>query len=385
MIHLSATASVPGQYVNRHCLITGPTGTGKTISVMRLVESLAHAGVSVFAPDVKGDLSALARSTTARFIKPRVPVWAFGADLLSRALELTDAQSGALEIAFAHADESGQPLDTLDHFRALLASIASNPDSVAHLGHVTRASIGTIQRALLRLQTQGAASLFGAPAFDVASLLEPGVSILDASKLYHSPRLYGALLLYILRDLATRLPEIGDNPLPRLAMVFDEAHTVFHEASPALLRSVEATARLIRSKGVGLVWASQSPQDLPQLIRDQCATTIEHSRDYGVGQARFVTLDNKGQPTPARMVKPDLPQCPLGPLTEQEQPPAPVAPAATALPPVSALELLILAGFMLLPVAGVWTVFWAYDAGRLGAGIAFAIGAWLALRSKMQA
>lgn len=377
MIQLAPGAGIPARYVNRHALITGPTGTGKTVTLMRLAESLASQGVPVFAPDVKGDLAPLSRHR----IKARAPVWRLGADLLSRALELTDAQSGALEIAFAFADETGAPLDTLADFRALLGALASNPDSVAHLGHVTRASIGTIQRALLRLQQQGAADLFQPEGFDVASLLESGlVTVLDASQIYHSPRLYGAFLLYLLRDLATRLPELGDSAQPRLVLIFDEAHTIFHECSPALLRSIEATARLIRSKGVGLIWASQSAQDVPQIVRDQCATVIEHARAHGVGNCLFATLDNTGNLTPARMIRPTLPDCMTNPAPAVETAAAAPPPQAPALPPISPLECALVGGTMALPVAGVWAVFWAYDAGALGAIIAGCIGAFFALR-----
>jgi uncharacterized protein len=299
MIHLSNSASIPARYLNRHCLITGPTGTGKTVTLMRMVESIVAQGTPVFAPDIKGDLSALSAALPTTAHNATVPVWAFGADLLSRALELTDAQAGALEIAFAYAHESGAPFTTLTDFRTVLATIASNPDFVAHIGHVTRASVGTIQRALLRAEAQGASDLFDVPALDVGAMIDaPRLHLLDARALYHSPALYGAFLLYILRELATRLPEAGDLERPRLVLVFDEAHTIFHEASPSLLRSVEATARLIRSKGVGLVWASQSPDDIPLIVRAQCATTIAHSNTLGVGRALFSTLGPKGPTTP---------------------------------------------------------------------------------------
>ena len=341
MIQLSATATIPARYANRHGLITGPTGTGKTVTLQKLTESLAQAGVSVIAPDVKGDFAALQRSCNVMHLQPltgpgapmRVPVWALGADLLSRAMELTDAQAGALEIAFRHADDTGAPLDSLPDFRALLASLSDAPESVAHLGHVTRASIGTIQRALLRLESQGASHMFGAPGYDIATAMAPGlVSIIDVPRLYHAPRLYGALMLYLLRDMAHRLPECGDLERPKLALVIDEAHCLFHEASPALLRSIEATARLIRSKGVGLYFASQSPDDIPAIVRAQCATTIEHARAYGVGRAMFATLDSNGQPTAPRMIKPDLPRAPLGALAPHEMPDAPAPETAAPAP-----------------------------------------------------
>ena len=392
---IGPNAAIPLRYANRHGLITGPTGTGKTVTIMRLAESFAQQGVPVFAPDVKGDLAALARSCQATFFQPltgpgapcRVPVWAFGADLLSRALELTDAQAGALEIAFAHADESGAPLDTLADFRNLLAAVAANPESVAHLGHVTRASIGTIQRALLRLEGQGAGHMFGAPALDVADLMQPGlVSILDASEIYHAPRLYGALLLYVLRELARRLPECGDMDRPRLVLIFDEAHTVFHEAPPALLRQVEATARLIRSKGVGLYFASQSSDDIPAIVQAQCATRIEHSRDYGVGRARFATLDANGRPTAPRMVAPDLPECPLGPLSDAEAARYVPDVAQTAPPDVAQTappEDMTGAGCAFLVVAVLAFVYGlsaALAAWGAGGTLAVAFGVWLGLK-----
>ena len=391
---IGPNAAIPLRYLNRHGLITGPTGTGKTVTLMTLIESMAQAGVSVIAPDTKSDLSALARSCQTQFLQPltgpgvpcRVPVWALGADLLSRALELTEAQAGALEIAFAFADETGAPLDTLAHFRALLASLSAAPDSVAHLGHVTRASVGTIQRALLRLESQGAGQLFGAPGFDVESAMVPGlVSILDVSRLYHAPRLYGALMLYLLRDLARRLPELGDMDKPRLCLVIDEAHCLFHEASPALLRSIEATARLIRSKGVGLYFASQSPDDIPAIVRDQCATTIAHSRDLGVGRAAFRTLDNSGNATESRIIRPDLPACPLGPLAEAERPamPQPVAtPETVQGQDMTAHGYAFMLGAALLACGAIYGLNAALATWGAGGCIAVAFGAWLALRGK---
>ena len=300
MIRLSNSASIPAHYINRHITVTGPTGTGKTVTVKRLIRSIVTNGTPVFAPDVKGDLG-------PANVRPRIPAWMFGPDLLARAFDLTEVQAGVLEIAFAWADEMAYPLDGLDDLRSIIFAMWNSPDSVAHLGHVTRASIGTIQRALLRLDKQGASTLFGPCNFDTADLIDnPALHILDASRLYHSPRLYGALLMFIMQDIARRLPESGDLDRPRLVLVFDEAHTIFNEISPALLRTIEATARLIRSKGVGLVWASQSPEDIPQIIRQQCATTIKHERQLGVGRCAFTTLDAYGRPTIERIITPDM-------------------------------------------------------------------------------
>lgn len=402
---LNKTDGIPLRFANRHALITGPTGTGKTISVMRLIESFASQGVSVICPDAKGDLSALARSCSVQHLQPlrgpglpcRVPVWALGADLLSRALELTEAQAGALEIAFAFADETGQPLDTLGEFRASLARLAASPDSVAHLGHVTRASVGTIQRALLRLESQGAADMFGAPGYDVATAMQPGlVSIVDVSRLYHSPRLYGALMLYLLRDLARRLPELGDMDKPRLCLVIDESHCLFHEASPALLRSIEATARLIRSKGVGLYFASQSPDDIPAIVREQCATTIAHSRDLGVGRAAFRTLDAAGNATESRIIQPTLPACPLGPLSPEElarhvSQPVPVAspegqpdaPQAGPQQDMTAHGYAFITFVALALCTAIYGASAAYAAWGLGGCVAIGFASWLAIRKRI--
>lgn len=338
-IHLAKGASVAGRYVNRHALITGPTGTGKTVSLLRYAESLAQAGVSVFLSDVKGDMSPLARIGAQRLDVlnggAQVPVWAMGADLLSRAMELSDAQAATLEIVFSHAEATGAALDTLDNLRAVLALVlADRAEISATLGQVSPASIGVIQRGILRLENCGAAPFFGPNRFDVESLLEPGaVTVLDATRLFQSPRLYGAFLLWLMRELWTRMPERGDAPLPLLALFFDEAHTVFHEASPALLRQVEQTARLIRSKGVGLVWASQGAQDVPALIAEQCATRLAHERALGVGHCRFTTLDGNGRPTAPRVIKPDLPDCGLDPADMPDAMPAQdVAPAEATAP-----------------------------------------------------
>lgn len=294
-------------------------------------------GVPVFAADVKGDLSALARTCPAQLLDVygkdgaplRVPVSAFGADLFARALELSEVQAGCLEIAFAYASARGFPLDTLQDLRTVCGAMVADRQTVsAEFGLVTPASVGAIQRAVLRLETQGAAAFFGAPAFDIATLLdvEPGgpgpegvVSILAAERLLHAPRLYSALLLWLLRELFQRLPEIGDMDKPRLVFIFDEAHTIFADCPAALLRSIEQTARLIRSKGVGIYFASQSPADVPEIIRNQCATRIQHDRALGVGRAQFDTLDKNGAPSVRQLIRPDLPSCQLGALSEEER------------------------------------------------------------------
>lgn len=294
---LSRSAGIPLRFANRHGLITGQTGTGKTVSLMKLAESFSAAGVPVFVADVKGDIAALSRSCPAAVLdvfgetgKPlKVTVSAMGPDLLARALELSDTQAGCLEIAFAAARDHGLHMATIDDLRAVLQSLGFQIDT-SRYGKVSAASVSVIMRALLRLEMQGANRFFGNPQFDVADLLDttPGlVSILDSVRLINSPRVYGAFLLWLLSDLWERLPEIGDCDKPRLVMFFDEAHLLFQDCPPALLRRIEQTVRLIRSKGVGVYFVSQSPDDVPPAVREQLAFRIQHSRALRIGQAEL--------------------------------------------------------------------------------------------------
>lgn len=378
MIRLNASHGIPASYANRHGLITGPTGSGKTISLMRLTESFAKAGVPVFIADAKGDLGALARCTDARFINLQVPVWAMGADLLARSLELSDVQAGCLEVGFAYAESEGLPLDTLSHLRQLLAAMLVNREAISQdFGLIGAASVGAIQRALLKLDSPA----FAAPAFDVETLLAPGrVSIMPTAQLLQSPRLYGALMLCLLRDLYRRLPEIGDVAKPRLVLILDEAHTLFADATPALLRQVESTVRLIRSKGVGVYFASQQPEDIPAVIRAQCATTIEHSRELGVGRATFRTLDNQGRPSSPVVIKPNLPSCRLGPLRLDEV--IPHALRVIEAEEASSIDM-SLEGYAFLAVAAliisalVLMISGAVAAWGVGGMIAVGVGLWL--------
>lgn len=359
MISLNASAGIPARYANRHGLITGATGTGKTVSLMRLVEQFSRAGVPSFVADVKGDIAALTRSCPAEVLdlfgksgRPiRVTFDAMGADLVSRALELTDAQSGVVEVGFAYARDHGQPLATLAEFRLLLARLHSDAKAIsARYGQVGTASIAVVQRALMRLESQGGRTMFAAPAFDVADLLAPGkVSILKADRLMQSPRLYGAFLLWMLSDLYERLPEVGDIEKPRLVFFFDEAHLLFADCPAALLRRIEQTVRLIRSKGVGVYFVSQSPDDVPALIRDQLAHRLEHDRALPVGVARFRTMTDDGKPATLQQIKVDPPECPLGALAAHEAAPAiePAAPRVRHWPAITAFGL-VLAGMISL-------------------------------------
>lgn len=373
---LSHNAGIPLRYANRHGLIIGPTGTGKSVSLMRLVEQFSRQGVPVFVADVKGDIGALSRSCPATFLdcfgetgKPlTVPFARLGADLTARALDLTDTQAGCLEIAFHYARAANRKLDTIDDLRAVLQELKSGRAN--GLGTVSGASIGVIQRALLRMETQGGNAFFRAPCFDVAHLLEPGlVSILQAQELINRPRVYGAFLLWMLTELWQRLPEVGDLDKPRLVLFFDESHLLFSGLPSFLLQRIEQTVRLIRSKGVGVYFVSQSAADIPAMIRDQLAHKVTHARENGVGNATLETLDTSGRPMKPAKVRVALPDCPLGALTAAELP-ATVKPAA-ALPgeweTMGKAELcLLLACLAAVPVVG-FAAYWFGGAWSLAA------------------
>jgi len=379
MINLNSTAGIPARYANRHGLITGQTGTGKTVTLMTLAERFSRAGVPVFIADVKGDIAALARSCPAVQLdlfghagNPiRVSFDAMGADLVARALELTDAQSGVVEVAFAYARDNRLALASIADFRAVLARLHADAKAIsAQYGQVGAASIAVVQRALMRLEGQGGRTMFAYPAFDVAELLEPSrISILKADRLMQSPRLYGAFLLWMLSDLYERLPEIGDQPAPRLVFFFDEAHLLFQDCPAALLRRIEQTVRLIRSKGVGVYFVTQAPDDVPTVIRDQLAHRIEHDRALPVGVARFRTMTREGKPAPMITAKVDLPECPLGPLQAHELPPSP-APGASAAPSQWPAVALIAAGVVL----AAFLAWWLIAAGHTGKAVAVLAG-----------
>ncbi|CAM3840835.1 helicase HerA-like domain-containing protein [Agrobacterium radiobacter] len=416
---LNTKTGIPLNKANRHGLITGQTGTGKTVSLQRLTEQFSKAGVPVFISDVKGDIAALSRSCPTQFLdvfgqtgKPlKAAISAMGADLMARALELTDTQSGVLEIAFAYARDSGAPLATIADLRQLLSAISEDSDYVnRQYGQISKASVGVIMRALLRLETQGGNAFFGNPQFDVAALLETieekvqlpnfanafhgrprspditlvtdrrgQVSILQAERLINSPRVYAAFLLWLLTELWERLPEIGDMDKPRLVMFFDEAHLLFSEINPALLRRIEQTVRLIRSKGVGVYFVTQSPDDVPHAIREQLAFQIVHDRAYRIGQAHVSGLTQDGRPVNHGLVQIDLPECPLGALTDDEKPAAPVTVepmaekpqwARMGKPEIALLLVILVAGGFVS-----YGLVWAWAAGTIGklAAIGFAV------------
>ncbi|MEL7260830.1 MAG: helicase HerA-like domain-containing protein [Pseudomonadota bacterium] len=307
------------KYANRHGLVAGATGTGKTVTLQILTEGFSNAGVPVILSDVKGDLSGLAKSGTethklhAPFTERaakigfddfayhacpvtfwdlfgeqghpvRTTVSEMGPLLLARLLDLTEAQEGILNIAFRLADEEGLPLLDLKDLQALLVWIGENGKSLSlRYGNVSAASIGAIQRRLLVLENQGGAGLFGEPALELADLMrtdEQGrgmVNILAADKLMASPKLYATFLLWLLSELFEELPEVGDPDKPKLVFFFDEAHLLFDDAPKALVDKVEQVARLIRSKGVGVYFITQNPADVPEDILGQLGNRIQHA------------------------------------------------------------------------------------------------------------
>jgi len=350
---------------NRHGMVAGATGTGKTVTLQVLAEAFSAAGVPVFAADIKGDLSGIANPCVlseklqGRAAKVDVELTPHGAPvvfwdlfgekghpirttvsemgplLISRLLELNDAQEGVLNIAFQIADEEKLLLLDLDDLQSMLVHVSENAKTIsARYGNVAAATIGSIQRGLLTLRTQGAAHFFGEPALRLIDLMRTDISgrgqvnLLAADKLIQSPRLYATFLLWLLSELYEQMPEIGDPDKPRMVFFFDEAHLLFDEAPKALLEKVEQVVRLIRSKGVGIYFVTQNPADIPDSVLGQLGMRIQHAlRAYtpaeqkglraaaqsfrpnpafdtaeaiqglGVGEALVSVLDEKGAPT----------------------------------------------------------------------------------------
>lgn len=307
------------EFANRHGLIAGATGTGKTVTLQILAEGFSQVGVPVFLADVKGDLSGLAKPGSPDFklhdafmsratkigfddynyrASPvtfwdlfgdqghpvRTTVAEMGPLLLARLLELTDAQEGILNIAFRLADEEGLPLLDLKDLQAQLVWVGENRDQLSlRYGNISTASVGAIQRRLLTLENQGGAGLFGEPALALEDLMRTGtdgrgrINILAADKLMAAPGLYATFLLWLLSELFEELPEVGDPDKPKLVFFFDEAHLLFDDAPKALVDKVEQVARLIRSKGVGVYFITQHPSDIPEDILGQLGNRIQHA------------------------------------------------------------------------------------------------------------
>ena len=298
---------------NRHGLITGATGTGKTVSLQTIAEQLSRIGVPVFMADVKGDLSGLAAAggTNAKVAERaaqlgielrheavpvvfwdvfgqrghpiRATVSDLGPLLLARLLQLNDTQEGVLNLTFKVADDAGLLLLDMKDLRAMLQHVGEHAaELTTEYGNVSAASIGAIQRGLLALETQGAERIFGEPMLNVDDLIQTTngrgvVNILDASRLMSSPKLYATLLLWLLAELFERLPEVGDAAKPRLVFFFDEAHLLFTDAPSALLEKIEQVIRLIRSKGVGVYFVTQNPLDVPDAVLGQLGNRVQHA------------------------------------------------------------------------------------------------------------
>ena len=376
------------RYGNRHGLVAGATGTGKTISLLVLAEGFSRLGVPVFMADVKGDVAGLAQAgVRSETIQQRVaqigvedyanegsPVvfWdlydklghpvrttvsEMGPTLLARVLELNDTQSGVLEIAFKLADDHGLLLLDLDDLRALLGFVAESRKEIsAQYGLVSPQSVAAIQRSLLTLEREGGDHMFGEPALDLGDLMRTDlsgkgvVSILAADQLILKPRLYSSFLLWLLSELFEKLPEVGDLEKPKLVFFFDEAHLLFDDAPPVLRQRVEQVVRIIRSKGVGVYFCSQFPDDVPNEILGQLGNRIQHAlraftpRDQkavktaaetfvanpkldvaqvisqlGVGEALVSTLQEKGVPMPVERTLICPPRCRMGAITAEER------------------------------------------------------------------
>ena len=377
-----------GKYGNRHGLIAGATGTGKTISLMVLAEGFSRMGVPVFMADVKGDVSGLAMAGASNEkIEQRVqqigiegysaeasPVifWdiygksghplrttisELGPTLLSRILELNDTQEGILEVVFRLADDQGLLLLDLDDLRALLGFVTEKRAEISsQYGLVSAQSVAAIQRALLRLEREGAEHFFGEPALELGDLMRCDlsgrgvISILAADQLILKPQLYSSFLLWLLSELFENLPEVGDLDKPKLVFFFDEAHLLFDDAPPVLRQRVEQVVRIIRSKGVGVYFCSQFPDDIPNNILGQLGNRVQHAlraytprdqkavrtaaetfvanpgldvaksiSELAVGEALVSTLQNKGVPMPVERTLICPPRCRMGAISPEER------------------------------------------------------------------
>ena len=305
---------VVGKMANRHGLIAGATGTGKTVSLRRMAEAFSEQGIPVFLVDVKGDLSGLVNAGAnsgkvaermqqfglpenylqgfpVRFwdvfgdsgIPLRVTISDMGPMLLSRLMNLNDTQEGLLNVVFRVADDNGWHLIDLKDLRGMLQYVGDNAAQFrTQYGNVSAASVGAIQRQLLSLENEGADKLFGEPNLDLQDWLQTEgqygvINVLNSEKLMRSPRMYSAFLLWMLAQLFQTLPEVGDPDKPKFVMFFDEAHLLFDNAAPALLQQVEQVVRLIRSKGVGVYFVTQNPLDLPDTVLGQLGNRIQHA------------------------------------------------------------------------------------------------------------
>ncbi|QSP95482.1 DUF853 family protein [Marinobacter salinisoli] len=377
-----------GGYGNRHGLIAGATGTGKTVTMMVLAEGFSRMGVPVFMADVKGDVAGLSQpgagseKLQARAADLGVEAYApeanpvvfwdlygkqghrvrttiseMGPALLARLLELNDTQTGVLEVTFRVADDQGLLLLDWEDLRAMLGLVSELRKEISEqYGLVSAQSIAAIQRDLLSLEREGGDLLFGEPALDLNDLMATDLSgrgvinIFAADQLILKPRVYSSFLLWLLSELFENLPEVGDLDKPRMVLFFDEAHLLFDDAPPVLLKRIEQVVRLIRSKGVGIYFCSQFPDDLPGEVLGQLGNRIQHAlraytprdqkavktaaetfpdnpaldvatviSELGVGEALVSTLQDKGVPMPVERARIAPPRCRMGPVTPDER------------------------------------------------------------------
>ena len=377
---------------NRHGLIAGATGTGKTVTLQGIVEGFSAAGVPTFVADVKGDLAGLSMAgnpsdkkheifaaraadigdTDWKYAECPVQFWdLFGVQghpirttvtemgplLLARLMNLNEVQEGVLNIAFHVADKDGLLLLDLDDLQSMLVNCGERADELTlEYGNVSKASVGTIQRSLLQLRSQGGDHFFGEPALELEDFMarDDGgrgiVNILAADKLMASPRLYSTFLLWLLSELFEQLPEVGDLPVPKLCFFFDEAHLLFDDAPPALLEKVEQVVRLIRSKGVGVYFITQNPIDIPDKVAGQLGNRVQHKlnaftprdqqavksaadtfrpnpdidvasaiTELAIGEALVSLLQPDGAPSPVQRVLIKPPATRVGPIADQER------------------------------------------------------------------
>lgn len=378
-----------GKMANRHGLIAGATGTGKTVTLQVLAETFSQAGVPCFMADMKGDLSGISQTGgLSKFIEKRCVEWGMdtsalkfegcpvrfydvygeqghpmrttvekmGAMLLARLMDLNETQTGVLTLAFRIAKDENLPLIDMKDLRLMLDYVAKNAKKYeTTYGNVSSASVGAIQRALLALAEQGGEKFFGEPAFDIFDLLQTeggrGVmNILAADKLMLQPKLYSTFLMWLLTEIYDKMPEIGDMELPKMVFFFDEAHMLFKDTSKALTDKIEQIVRLIRSKGIGVYFISQSPSDLPETILGQCGNRVQHALraftpkdqaavksaaqtfrpnpafdtereilELGTGEALVSFLDEKGAPSMVQRAKILFPLSQIGAITAEQR------------------------------------------------------------------
>ena len=379
--------SIIGKMANRHGLVAGATGTGKTVTLQVLAESFCQIGVPCFMADMKGDVSGISQpGKLSSFIEKRLPefgienpefqpcpvrfydvfgeqghpmratVSQMGPQLLSRLLGLNETQDGVLNVVFRIADERGLKILDIKDLRATLDFVAQHTGEYStKYGNIAAASVGAIQRAILQLESQGAEKFFGEPAFDIEDLMQTeggkGVmSVLAADKLMLQPKLYSTFLLWLMSDIYSKLPEVGDLDKPKLIFFFDEAHMLFEDTSKAMVDKIEQVIRLIRSKGVGIYFVTQSPTDIPVNILGQLGNRIQHAlRAYtpkdqkavktaadtfranpafktdeaimnlGTGEALVSFLDEKGAPSMVEQAKILFPLSQIGAITEGQR------------------------------------------------------------------